>query len=137
MAYLISGDLEVDERGTVKFVNEFDFKDVKRFYQVESFRAGYIRAWHAHKNESKYVYVVRGSALVGAVNLETNEVEKFVLSAQKPRILWIPKNYANGFMSLEDNTDVIFFSSASLAESSKDDIRYPYDKWNIWNIENK
>jgi len=135
MAHLISGDLVVDDRGTVKFVNDFDFKNVKRFYEVENHQRGFIRAWHGHKKEDKYVYVVQGSALVGVVNLKTEEVQKFILSANKPRILWIPANSANGFMSLEENTKVIFFSSSTFEESKNDDIRFPYDKWNIWNID--
>ena len=125
----------VDERGTVKFVNDFDFKKVKRFYQVENHARGYIRAWHGHKTEDKYVYVVQGSALVGVVDLKTEEIQKFVLSAKKPRVLWVPANSANGFMSLEENTKVIFFSSHTFEESKKDDLRFPYDKWNIWNID--
>lgn len=135
MAYLVSGDLRTDDRGTVRFVNDFDFKNVKRFYQVDNHQKGFIRAWHGHKNEDKYVYVASGSALVGVVNLETEEVEKFVLSANKPRILWVPPKNANGFMNLEDNTTVIFFSSKTVEESQEDDLRYPYDKWDIWDIE--
>ncbi len=137
MANLISGDLVFDQRGVVRFVNDFDFKNVKRFYQIENHRRGFIRGWHGHKTEQKYVYVARGSAFVGVVNLHTEEVEKFVLAAEKPRILWIPPNHANGFMTLEEDTIVIFFSSLSLEESEKDDIRFPYDKWNIWDIEYK
>ncbi len=133
MAHLISGDLSVDVRGAVKFINDFDFKNVKRFYQVENHARGYIRAWHAHKKEDKYIYVAQGSALVGVVNLDTEEVEEFVLTDKKPRVLWVPPNSANGFMSLEENTKVIFFSSATVEESKNDDIRFPYDKWNIWN----
>lgn len=135
MAYIVSGDLAVDDRGTVRFVNDFDFKNVKRFYQVSNHRKGFIRAWHGHKHEDKYVYVTSGSALIGVVNLETEEIDKFVLSANKPRILWIPANSANGFMSLEEDTSIIFFSSRTLEESKDDDIRFPYDKWNIWDIE--
>jgi len=134
MAHLVSGDLVVDERGTVRFVNDFDFKNIKRFYQIENNSKGFIRAWHGHKKEDKYIYVSSGSALVGVVNLDTEEVEKFVLSAKKPRILWVPQNSANGFMSLEENTSIIFFSSCTLEESKKDDFRFPYDKWNIWDI---
>ncbi|MDX1641491.1 MAG: dTDP-4-dehydrorhamnose 3,5-epimerase family protein [Balneolaceae bacterium] len=135
MAYILSGDLVTDDRGIVRFVNDFDFKKVKRFYQVNNHRKGFIRAWHGHKEEDKYVYVSSGCALVGVVNLETEEMEKFVLSAYKPRILWVPANSANGFMSLEEDTSVIFFSSKTLEESKDDDIRFPYDKWDIWNIE--
>lgn len=135
MAHLINGDSSIDIRGTVKYVNDFDFKNVKRFYQVENFEKGFIRAWHAHRKEDKYVYVADGSALIGVVNLQTKEIQKFVLSAQKPRILWIPANSANGFMSLEENTKIIFFSSSTFEESKDDDIRFPYDKWNIWTKE--
>src|SRR3989344_3232709 len=134
MAYLLNGDSAVDDRGKVKFVNDFDFKNVKRFYQVENHQKGFIRAWHGHKKEDKYVYVASGSALVGVVNLVTNEVERFVLTADKPTILWVPPNSANGFMNLTDNTIVIFFSSHTLQESTKDDLRFPYNKWNIWDI---
>ena len=135
MAYIVSGDLVTDDRGTVRFVNDFDFKNVKRFYQVNNHRRGFIRAWHGHKHEDKYVYVSSGTALVGVVNLETEEIDKFVLSANKPRILWVPKNSANGFMTLEEDTTVLFFSSKTLEESKDDDIRFPYDKWDIWDIE--
>lgn len=135
MPYLVSGGQNVDVRGVVRFVNDFDFKNVKRFYQVENHKRGFIRAWHGHKIEEKYVYVVRGSALVGVVNLDTEEMQGFVLSSENPRILWIPKNHANGFMTLEEDTILIFFSSLSIEESKQDDIRYPYDKWNIWKIE--
>ncbi len=134
MANLISGDAYIDERGTIRFVNDFDFKNVKRFYQVENHRPGFVRAWHGHKHENKYMYVASGSAYVGVVDLATEEMQKFILSAEKPRILWIPANTAHGFMTLEENTKIIFFSSSTLEESKKDDLRFPYDKWNIWDI---
>lgn len=132
---IMTGDVFVDARGTVRFVNEFDFKNVKRFYQVENHSKGYIRAWHGHRKEEKYVYVASGSAIVGAVNLETEEVKKYILSSLKPTILYIPSNHANGFMTLQEDTKIIFFSSLSIEKTKGDEIRFPYDKWNIWNID--
>ena len=38
-------------------------------------------------------------------------------------------------MTLTDDAIVQFFSTSTLEESKGDDIRFPYDKWNIWNIE--
>ena len=130
--YIISGGVAVDDRGSVRFVNDFNFNNVKRFYQVQNHRQGFIRAWHGHNFEAKYVYVVSGSALVGAVNMETNEVNKYVLSSQSPRVLYIPSGFANGFKTLEENTIILFFSTSDLSASLNDDIRFPYDKWNIW-----
>ena len=129
---IISGGLAVDDRGSVRFINEFDFKGVKRFYHVENHKRGFIRAWHGHVKEGKYVYVVDGSALIGVVNMKTNEVSKYVLSNKSPKILWIPPGYFNGFKSLEENTKIMFFSTSSLEESIGDDIRKDFDEWDIW-----
>ena len=137
MVKLINGGVAVDDRGQLSFVNDFDFKDVKRFYMVENHEQGFIRAWHGHKKEGKYVYVPSGAILIGAVNLETEEVERFVLSSSKPQVLYIPPGYANGFMNLQDNTKVIFFSTSTLEDSMGDDIRFEWDKWNIWDIDRR
>jgi dTDP-4-dehydrorhamnose 3,5-epimerase-like enzyme len=144
---IITGGVSVDDRGSVRFVNDFNFDTVKRFYQVENHSAGFIRAWHGHKHEGKYIYVVKGSALVGAVSLDTiidikenslsviPDIYKTVLSAVNPRILFIPPGYANGFKTLEQGTIVQFFSTSTLEESIKDDVRFDYDIVNIWKDE--
>lgn len=129
---VLNGGISVDDRGSVRFVNDFNFSNVKRFYQVENHRQGYIRAWHGHKNEGKYVYVPNGTALIGVVNMETEEIKKFILSDKQPKILFIPPNHYNGFKNLEENTSIIFFSTSTLEESIGDDIRMPFDKWDIW-----
>jgi dTDP-4-dehydrorhamnose 3,5-epimerase len=131
----IKGNLFCDDRGYLRFVNDFDFSGVKRFYQVENHDSGFVRAWHGHKNEGKYAYVVKGSALFGLVDLTTEEVVlKQVLTSQSPQILVIPPNHANGFMTLECGTIIIFFSTSTIDESRGDDIRFPADRWNIWEV---
>lgn len=129
---LINGGIAIDDRGSVRFVNDFNFKNVKRFYHIENHSKGFIRAWHGHKKEGKYVYVVDGSALIGLVNMKTEEITKYVLSNKSPKILWIPPGYYNGFKSLEDKTKIMFFSTTTLNESLGDDIRKDFDKWDIW-----
>lgn len=141
---LIEGGLSVDDRGQVAFVNGFDFKDVKRFYMVSNHSAGFVRAWHAHKREAKYVLAVKGAALVGAVKIDDwdkpskdAEVKRFTLSAKKPTVLYIPAGYANGFMSLTKDARLIFFSTSTLEESLGDDIRYDARYWDIWTVEER
>jgi len=131
---IINGGCAVDDRGVVTFVNNFNFDIVKRFYQVKNHRRGFIRAWHGHENEGKYVYVVKGSALIGYVDFknESAKPEKIVLSDKSPKILYIPPGYANGFKNLEEDTIIQFYSTSTLQESMGDDIRFEYDKWNIW-----
>jgi dTDP-4-dehydrorhamnose 3,5-epimerase len=133
----MKGDISVDDRGRVSYINDFDFKDVKRFYMVENHEKGFIRAWHGHKNEGKYVYVVSGTALVGVVNLKSESIYRYVFSADKPTILYVPPNYANGFMTLTDDAKLLFFSTSTLEDSLGDDIRFNWDKWDIWEIERR
>jgi dTDP-4-dehydrorhamnose 3,5-epimerase-like enzyme len=137
---IINGGLATDDRGTVRFVNEFNFDGVKRFYQIQNHRAGFIRAWHGHHKEGKYVYVAKGTAIIGAVpidmmiekNVDQSKVFKTVLSSNNPKVLFIPAGYANGFKSLEAGTIVQFFSTSTLEDSLGDDIRFDYDLVNIW-----
>lgn len=129
---IINGGLSIDDRGSVTFVNDFDFLNVKRFYVVENHRSGFIRAWHGHEREGKYVFVVSGTALIGAVKMDDDSAKKFILSDRNPKVLYIPPGYANGFKTLEENTKIIFYSTSTLQDSLSDDIRFPYDKWNIW-----
>jgi dTDP-4-dehydrorhamnose 3,5-epimerase len=133
----MKGDISVDDRGRVSYINDFDFKDVKRFYMVENHEKGFIRAWHGHKNEGKYVYVVSGTALVGVVNLKSESIYRYVFSADKPTILYVPPNHANGFMTLTDDAKLLFFSTSTLEDSLGDDIRFNWDKWDIWEVERR
>ncbi len=138
---LLRGDLAVDDRGEVAYVNDFTFEGVKRMYIVSNHRAGFVRAWHAHKREAKYVMAIQGAALVGAVEIDNWEdpspdldVTRHVLSAQKPAVLYIPSGYANGFISLTPDMKLLFFSTAALDESKDDDYRYPARLWDIWAV---
>lgn len=136
---LIKGDLSVDDRGIVTFVNDFDFKDVKRFYMVQNHQKGFVRAWHGHKKEGKYVFVVSGAAIVACVPLEGKwELTRVVLSADKPQVVYIPPGNYNGFKTLTDDTKVIFYSTSSLEESKDDDIRERADRWeNVWEVKER
>ena len=130
---VLNGGVFVDDRGPLKFVNDFNFEGVKRFYQVENHERGYIRAWHGHKKEGKYVYVARGSAWIGVVDME-NEVnaERYILSDKSPKVLFIPPGKYNGFQTLEEGTIIQYFSTSTIDESRGDDIRQPYDTFPIF-----
>lgn len=143
---LIKGGIAVDDRGTLTFVNDFDFKGVKRCYQVKNFSKSTIRAFHGHQKEAKYAYVAKGSALVAVVKMTSTTkpskkelVQRFVLSDKSPAVLYIPPGYANGFRSLEADTLIIFFSTSTLEESKGDDYRFPADYWGkkVWEVENR
>src|SRR5579863_8261926 len=133
---VMAGGLAIDDRGELGFVNDFNFEGVKRFYTVSNHRSGFVRAWHGHRREGKYVTAVSGSALIGAVRVDDWDnpsrdlpVQRLVISARKPVVVYIPPGYANGFMSLTDDLKLMFFSTSTLAESAGDDIRFDSRYW--------
>ena len=139
--HLYEGNLVIDDRGEIGFVNDFNFEGVKRTYWVTTHRTGFPRAWHAHRREAKYFMAVRGTMLVGLVKIDDwekpskdSKVSRYVLSSSKPSVLYAPPGYANGFMSLTQQAQMIVFSTSSLSESENDDIRYPARHWDIWNV---
>jgi dTDP-4-dehydrorhamnose 3,5-epimerase len=141
---LLTGGINVDDRGTIRHVNGFEFDGVKRFYVVENHRAGLVRAWHGHRREAKCVTVLTGAALVAAVAIDDWKqpaldapVERFVLSSSAPAVLFIPPGYANGFMSLTPDARLVFFSTATLDESRADDVRFPARTWDPWGVEER
>lgn len=135
---IIDGGLSVDDRGTVTFVNDFDFKDVKRFYMLENFQELWIRAWHGHKKEGKYVFVVSGAAQIGTVNMDTEDVRTFFLSEHQPQVLYIPPGYYNNARAFEPKTKIMYFSTSTLEESKDDDYRESSDKWaSAWNVSDR
>lgn len=137
---IIHGDLSVDDRGTVSFVNSFDFRDVKRFYMIENHEKGFIRAWHGHEKETKYVYVTRGSIIVALWPMHdpTKQPYRVVLSAKRPQVFCIPAGNYNGFKTLTEGAQVIFYSTATLEESKLDDFRKSAQFMNtIWEIEQR
>ena len=141
---LLQGRLSVDDRGAVGFVNEFDFAGVKRFYTVTNHARGFVRAWHGHKREGKYMTVVRGSVLVCCVAVDDWDhpspdlpVSRFVLSEHTPAVLSIPGGHAHGTLSLTEGAKAIFFSTASLQESLGDDFRFPARFWDPWSVQER
>lgn len=140
---LIPGGGAVDERGRVIFCNGFDLAQagIKRLYLLSNHQAGYVRAWHGHKTEAKYVLVTRGAALVCCTPLESfgtlagsystatspppPNVYRFVLSDRQPAVLYIPPGYANGHMALVTPCDVMHFSMFTIEEAKGDDLRFP------------
>jgi len=137
---LLHGGVAVDNRGRIAFVNDFCMNDIKRFYIVKNHQPNFVRAWHAHRRERKYVMALKGAAIVVAIPLsELETIEKHfpgdrmeglynftqaTISSDSPAIFCIPPGYANGFKTLTPDTELIFFSSATLEESKGDDIRF-------------
>jgi len=136
---IIKGGTFTDNRGTMRFVNAFDFPDVKRFYFIKHPDTSVVRAWQGHEIEKKYFYPITGSFIVAWVKIDDFEnpsenliPEYHLLSAQNSEILSIPKGYANGLKALEPNSELMIFSDVGVEESVREKIRFPAEKWLDW-----
>src|SRR4051795_10809370 len=91
---LMKGQLAVDDRGAVKFVNDFNFAGVKRFYTVTNHSRGFVRAWHGHKHEAKFCTAVSGALLMCCIKIDNWDkpssdlkINRYVLSEHTPAVL--------------------------------------------------
>lgn len=137
---IIHGGIFSDERGSMRFVNDFRFDDVKRFYFIKHTDTSVIRAWQGHQFEKKYFYPISGSFIVAWVKIDDfNNPSKdlipeyHILSAQNSEIISVPNGYANGLKALEPNSEIMIFSDMNLEESVNEKIRFPSDWWFDWN----
>jgi dTDP-4-dehydrorhamnose 3,5-epimerase-like enzyme len=134
---IITGGSHNDNRGTISFVNDFDFKGVDRFYSIHHPDTKIIRAWQGHTQDSKYYYPIKGSWVVAWVKMEFHKpqeewkVEYIRLNANESKIVFLPPGYANGFKALEKDSIIIGFN-ASGEEEEKEILRWDADRWLDW-----
>lgn len=127
---LIEGNIHQDERGGVRFVNDFDMSDVKRMYCIEP-NLGFVRAWQGHKVERKWFYVAKGKFLVKILAMESLNKVEYLLTSSDSKVLEIGGGNYNGFEALEEGSVLLVFSDFNLEQSKKDDCRETLEnfKW--------
>ncbi len=137
---IIKGNHHTDNRGTVRFVNEFNFEGIKRFYTITHPDIETIRAWQGHQKETKYFYVTKGSFLINWIKIDNWEkpsqnlkINKQILLDQQSEILIVEAGHANGFKAMEPDSTMIVFSDMRLEDSKDDDFRFPTDYWEFKN----
>lgn len=140
---IINVNTSYDDRGDIVYCNEFNFiqKKIKRFYQITNNNLNFVRAWHGHKKEEKFLLVTKGVFKICAVKIDNWKnpskklsVKEFVISSNSPKILQIPGGYAHGSQNLKIGSKLLVFSTFNLEESIKDDYRYQSDLWYNWDI---
>ncbi|WP_369014286.1 WxcM-like domain-containing protein [Flavobacterium anhuiense] len=133
---IIEGGKFSDHRGSISYVNDFSFIDIERFYIISNSKENPIRAWQAHKLDTKNFYCLSGSFKIHFIKIDNWEnpskdlaIETVLVTESDSKIVHIPAGYANAVQSLEENSKLISFSTLPLANVSEDDVRYPPDYW--------
>ena len=125
---IIEGNRIFDNRGSLRFSNNLNFKSLKRLYIVHNYSKNFVRAWHGHKKEEKYICCIKGTFQISAVKLDNlkkpnkkNKIFTYYLNENNNNFVYVPKGFANGSMSLEENSKLLIFSTLTIEESLKDD----------------
>ncbi|MCP2029193.1 dTDP-4-dehydrorhamnose 3,5-epimerase [Flavobacterium sp. HSC-32F16] len=135
---IIQGGNFSDHRGTISYVNDFDFKGIERFYIISNSDENPIRGWQGHKLDSKNFYCLNGSFKIHFIKIDNWEnpsqdlvIETVMVSESDSKIVHVPAGYANAIESLETNSKLISFSTLPLVNVKEDDVRYPSDYWSL------
>ena len=127
-----------DDRGELRYCNEFDLSSAKRFYSITFGDKDQVRAWQAHKVETKAIIPIDGIAKIVLVEITDfdkglkGQTFEFTLDSSSPAVLLVPAGYANGLQSKSIDASLMIFSNLSLAEARDDDFRFEKDNFYIW-----
>jgi dTDP-4-dehydrorhamnose 3,5-epimerase len=131
MNFIVGGH-HTDSRGLLRFVNEFDMKQIRRMYIIEP-KFGQIRAWQGHKKEQKWFFVLEGSFLIQKVSMQVPEHRsKMIVLAEDNRVVHIDSGNYNGFEALSEGSKMLVFSDHTIDEAASDDFRMSMEElaWN-------
>jgi len=130
----ILGGSAKDHRGQIRFVNDFDMTQVKRFYIIKNTDTEFVRGWRAHRIEQRWFYVLSGSFALDLVQIEDWEhtspdlkVEKKILKAVEQQVLHVPAGYGTAFQAVEPDSELLVFADYGIAHAEKDNYTWPID----------
>lgn len=139
MFQLIQGGISKDHRGQIRFVNDFDMSDVRRFYIIKNRDLELIRGWRAHKLEQRWFYVLKGSFKLGLVRIDdfnnpskNLNVENIILDSKNNQLIHISQGYGTAFKALEKGSEILVFADHSLEHAKLDDYTFEKDYFVNW-----
>jgi dTDP-4-dehydrorhamnose 3,5-epimerase len=112
-------------------------------YLVGNFGKGTIRAFHKHKLMWDYFFISHGAAKFVLADDRKNsltykEINTFILSERNPSLLVVPPEVYHGWMSLEDDTQMICIASELYNREKPDEIRIPPDSFgDVWTVKGR
>ena len=136
--FLISRPCFKDSRGSFekifdkeisKSLGSPDFK-IKQINRSHNTKKGTLRGLHFQTgqfSENKVISVLSGQIIDYVVDIDGNSknfgrVWSYELSAGDNQSLYIPRGYAHGFQTLQDNTDILYLHDQHYVHDNEDGI---------------
>ena len=128
----IQGGSSQDERGQIRFVNDFDMSLIKRFYIIKNANTELVRGWRGHCIEQRWFYVISGSFKVKFVKIndwgDPNPmlpVKNVELRNEDMKVLHMPAGYASALIAMEPNSELLVYADYPLSHAAFDDYTWP------------
>ncbi len=127
MSELIEGGAYSDVRGSLRFCNDFDMTQVKRFYTIANSADQPVRGWIGHKKETKWFFPLKGKTVIEVEPMDGGLAEFVELDAERPAVLKVePGNWF--CIKQDDSAEVMVFSDCFVGEFENDDFRRQYEE---------
>jgi len=136
----------VDDRGyLIEIIRASDdyFTKFGQVYLVGNFARGVIRAFHKHSILWDFFFISHGTAKFILRDDRPDsptykEIDTFVVSSKNPSLLVVPPGVYHGWMSLEDDTQMISTASEVYNRENPDEVRVPADSFGVeWEVKGR
>jgi len=136
----------VDDRGyLIEILRETDEHFVKfgQVYLVGDITRGTIRAFHKHHRLWDAFFISHGSAKFALKDDRPEskthgEMNTFVVCGRNPSLLVVPPGVYHGWMSLEDDTQLISIANDVYNRENPDEVRVPPDSFDYtWEVKGR
>ncbi|MEG0928131.1 MULTISPECIES: WxcM-like domain-containing protein [Chryseobacterium] len=126
-----------DERGVIKFNNDFDASAVKRIYTIENSNIDFIRGWQGHAIEQRWFACTQGCFRIAVIYVDNFEnpspdleIKYYDLNADTLDFLHIEPGGITAIKAIEENSKLLVLADHGLGEI-KDEYRFPLNHFNI------
>lgn len=149
-AYIITPNSYEDERGSFSRVfcqeemADFCHDDFVQVNHSITRRKGAVRGMHFQyppDSEVKMIKCIKGSVLDLIIDIREGsptflKSHAEVLSAENMKMIYIPKGFAHGFQTLEDNVELLYFHSSVYSPDNEGALNIKDPRLNItWPLE--
>jgi dTDP-4-dehydrorhamnose 3,5-epimerase len=136
--YLIEIARHIDDKEPHGIVHQFG-----QVYLVGDMSSGTVRAFHKHHELWDWFFISHGSAKFVLVDDREDsptrdEMMTIVSSERKPTLIVVPPGVYHGWMSLEDDTQMVSIASHAYNRENPDEERIPPDSFgDVWKVKGR
>lgn len=133
---LIKGNCHIDNRGSLKYNNDFISSDVKRIYIIENQNTDLKRGWQGHKIEQRWFSALTGSFEIKLIRIDnwdkpSPSLEPYVYNLESSEfdVLHIPAGHISCIQATSPNSKLLVMADFALGEI-QDEFRYALETFN-------